>query len=103
MSIESIKARLEEAIRREWIWTAKTTGIDAKVVFEDESEANVGDLIYHPENKIRADLIAHAPSDLRALLAVAEAAMERCKYSDGRIDGEHCPLCASLAALESQP
>ena len=83
MTIESIKARLEAATPEPWLTDEYTYalgetgdyGSELCVVMEPHKRSAHIASSPDEQDSANADLIAHAPTDLRALLKVAEVAI----------------------------
>jgi len=113
MTIESIKARLDAASESPWVeWTDCleqgyiVVGNEDGALTEERpftEDADFYALVCIHED---ADLIAHAPTDLRALLKVAEAAADIFKDRTGQVEiaaagmNRMNALRAALAELE---
>ena len=73
-------------------WMAETTGADAKVRCSDGRTFTVGDIVYHPENKINARAIAAVPAmiaeirALRAKLSETRQALTRAHFTPEQIE-----------------
>jgi hypothetical protein len=118
MTIESIKARLEAATEGPWEMTdhveryhVPEAAPDAVYEYhwwsiDHNCVTVVEDMRGAEESEPDFDLIAHAPTDLRALLKVAEAAKRDCQrcadYSPNLAKGcaACCAMGAALAELE---
>jgi hypothetical protein len=85
MTIESIKARLEAATEE-----LDTGVLETLASLCPDVDAAMAVVTLHK----------HAPTDLRALLKVAEAAKQYIYGSDGDERVDYSALCAALAELE---
>jgi hypothetical protein len=81
-------------------WVAIEGGPDAVVRCADGSRIIVGDLIYHPENRRKARLIAAAPDLLAACLAAQKEIASR-RYVAGCVDDECSPEWRRLLRIEA--
>jgi hypothetical protein len=112
MTIESIKARLEAATEGPWEMTdhveryhVPEAAPDAVYEYhwwsiDHNCVTVVEDMRGAEESEPDFDLIAHAPTDLRALLKVAEAAKQYIYGSDGDERVDYSALCTALAEME---
>ena len=100
MSTESVRARLDAATSGRWYRISKARANEGRIVV-------IGDYAIDP-NWNDADLIAHAPTDLRLALDVIEAAkahaaLERGGCTLGAASSSLSRLESTLAAFEATP
>lgn len=72
LDLKAIRARLDAATPGPWKHENK--GQDHRVITPTGRQWNIGDAIYHAEDR-DAEFIAHAPTDIAALIE----ALEKCK------------------------
>lgn len=109
MSRESIRARVEAATPGPWRWGGNVD--NREVYLSTVAHGRIFIMRYHDNMRPNVLMVAHAPADLAALLAVADAAAEMldevvCHATSGGTGGKWCiehdrPMLADATDCEA--